>query len=125
MNEQNEADGGVGEFGKKFESEIDNRARRGDRARYSCQGHHAGAPGASAHQAIPMTAISARWIKQIAVNPPQPIAASDRITASAPKWTTSAPSAVNPTVAPMIGTNLKRLLRTTAWYRTEPRTRLW
>jgi hypothetical protein len=75
---------------------------------------HAGVSGTSAHQAIPMTAISARWIKQIAANPRQPIATSDRITASAPKWTTSAPIAVNPTAAPMIGTNLTRSLRTTA-----------
>jgi hypothetical protein len=60
------------------------------------------APGTSSRQAIPSIEITARWIAQIAENPAQPIARSDRITAPAPKYPTSAPIIANPTIPAMI-----------------------
>jgi len=49
MEQQKEAKGGVGELGEEFEGEINDRARRGDRARHSRHGHRAGAKDAPAH----------------------------------------------------------------------------
>ena len=49
IDEQHEPDGGVGELSEEFESEVDDRARRGDRARYARQGHRAGAEDSPTH----------------------------------------------------------------------------
>src|SRR5260370_4213010 len=71
---------------------------------------HGLVPGNSAHQASPSTTISTSWIKQIAAKPVQPKAPSERVTASTPKYTTSAVINASPASAATIETSFIRAL---------------